>query len=170
MNIEEVSTDEQRISMQESSPQGSLGAIDHHQLTMPHSIQLEIVTPTRVIDCGQVTYLRAPSSDGLFGILGGHTRAMIALDTGPVNVTAQGQTRTFATNGGYADIRGESVQLLVETAEEAAEIDTPRAESAARRARERLRQKARDKLMDETRARAALERALVRLAVGGGSG
>ena len=139
-------------------------------MTTSPSFQLEIVTPTRVIDCGQVTYLRAPSSDGLFGILAGHTRAMMALDTGPVKVTAGGRTRTFATNGGYADIHGNNVQLLVETAEETTEIDTPRAERAAQRARERLRQKARDRAMDETRARAALRRALVRLAVGGGAG
>ena len=137
---------------------------------MPQSFQLEIVTPTRVIDCGPVTYLRAPSSDGLFGVLAGHTRAMIALDTGQLKVTAESQTRTFATNGGYADIHGNNVQLLVETAEETTEIDSPRAERAAQRARERLREKARDKTLDEARAQAALQRALVRLAVGSGGG
>ena len=135
---------------------------------MPQSFQLEIVTPTRVIDCGQVTYLRAPSQDGLFGVMAGHTRAMIGLAVGPVTVTSAGQSRRFATNGGYADIHGNNVQLLVETAEETPEIDVARAESAVQRARERLGQRAKDRSIDEVRARAALHRAVNRLALLGG--
>ena len=134
---------------------------------MPRSFQLEIVTPTRIVDCGPVTYLRAPSQDGLFGVMAGHARAMISLAVGPVTGTGAGQSRRFATNGGYADIHGNNVQLLVETAEEAGEIDVARAESAVQRAHERLEQRAKARGIDEVRARAALQRALNRLALVG---
>ncbi len=133
---------------------------------MPRSFQLEIVTPTRVIDCGPVSYLRAPSRDGLFGVMARHTRAMISLEVGEIKVVAGSQSRFYATNGGYADIHGNNVQLLVETAEEAGEIDKARAKAAAKRARERLAVRMR-KEIDDTRAEAALLRALIRLLVAG---
>lgn len=139
---------------------------------MPRSFQLEIVTPTRVIDCGPVNYLRAPSMDGLFGVMARHTRAMITLEVGEIKVVRrrspdgkEGQPRYYATNGGYADIHGNNVQLLVETAEEAGEIDVDRARSAAERARGRI--YGREAGIDEARAEAALHRALNRLGVAG---
>ena len=132
---------------------------------MPRSFQLEIVTPTRVLDLGPVNYLRAPSLDGLFGIMARHTRAMISLEVGEIKVVKGGKPQYYATNGGYADIHGNSVQLLVETAEEAGEIDSQRAKAAAERARGRI--YSREAGIDEARAEAALKRALIRLMVAG---
>ncbi len=132
---------------------------------MPESFQLEIVTPTKVIDCGPVDYLRAPSDDGLFGVLRGHTRAMISLTVGEIKVLAGAGDRFFATNGGYADIHPGSVQLLVETAEEASDIDSARAKAASSRAKERVSTRAAD--TDQARAEAALQRAVNRLNVAG---
>ncbi len=132
---------------------------------MPESFQLEIVTPTMVIDCGSVDYLRAPSDDGLFGVLSGHTRAMISLTVGEIKVLAGAGDRFFATNGGYADIHPGSVQLLVETAEEASDIDSARAKSAANRAKERVHDRTPD--IDHARAEAAMHRAVNRLNVAG---
>ncbi|MBA7631559.1 MAG: F0F1 ATP synthase subunit epsilon [Calditrichaeota bacterium] len=136
---------------------------------MPRSFQLEIVTPTRVLDLGPVNYLRAPSMDGLFGIMARHTRAMISLEVGEIKVVKEGKPQYYATNGGYADIHGNSVQLLVETAEEAKEIDVDRAKSAAERARERLAVSMR-KDIDEARAEIALKRAVSRLGIAGRRG
>ena len=133
---------------------------------MTSTFQLEIVTPTQVIDCGPVSYLRAPSLDGLFGIMARHTRAMITLDVGEIKVVVGSQPKYYATNGGYADIHGNSVQLLVETAEESGKIDVERAKSAAERARERMAVRMR-KGIDEARAEFALLRALNRLVVAG---
>jgi len=136
---------------------------------MPRSFQLEIVTPTRVLDLGPVNYLRAPSLDGLFGIMARHTRAMISLEVGEIKVVKEGKPQYYATNGGYADIHGNSVQLLVETAEEAGKIDVERARAAADRARERLAVRMR-KGIDEARAEIALKRAVSRLGIAGRRG
>ena len=134
---------------------------------MAATFQLEIVTPTQVIDCGPVDYLRAPSEDGLFGVMARHTRAMVSLDVGEIKYLKAGKVHYYATNGGYADIHGHNVQLLVETAEIAQEIDVDRAKVAEERARERLRQQARDRTINEVRAEAALQRAVNRLNVAG---
>ena len=46
---------------------------------MAKTFQLDIVTPTNVISEGQVEYLRAPSIEGLFGIMGGYAVATILM-------------------------------------------------------------------------------------------
>ena len=128
---------------------------------MSKTFQLDIVTPTNVISEGQVEYLRSPSIEGLFGIMGGHAVASILMDIGEIKVTKDGKELFYATNGGFADIRPESVMLLVETAEKVSEIDKERAEAAMKRAKEKLK----DKKADFSRAKAAINRARNRLKI-----
>ncbi len=123
---------------------------------------LEIVTPTSSIDQGDVHYIRCPGLDGSFGVLKDHASAIVALDIGEIKIVKDNGEQFLATGGGYADIQGDSVLLLVESAETANTIDKSRAEAAAERARERLHQKSG---IDEQRARAALLRAVNRLKV-----
>ena len=110
---------------------------------------------------GQVEYLRAPSTEGLFGIIGGHAVATILMDIGEIKVTKDGKEFYYATNGGFADIRPESVMLLVETAEKVSDIDIDRAEVALKRAKEQLN----DNEADLARAKASIERARNRLKI-----
>ena len=130
---------------------------------MSKTFQLDIVTPTKVISEGQVEYLRAPSTEGLFGILGGHAVATILMDIGEIKVTKAGKEFYYATNGGFADIRPESVMLLVETAENISDIDKDRAENAMKRAKDRLQ----DNETDLKRATDAIVRARNRLKIAG---
>ena len=130
---------------------------------MSKTFQLDIVTPTKVISEGQVEYLRAPSPEGLFGILGGHAIATILMDIGEIKVTKAGKEFYYATNGGFADIRPESVMLLVETAENISDIDKDRAENAMKRAKDRLQ----DNETDLKRATDAIVRARNRLKIAG---
>ncbi len=128
---------------------------------MSKTFQLDIVTPTKVISEGQVEYLRAPSTEGLFGILGGHAVATILIDIGEIKVTKEGKEFYYATNGGFADIRPENVMLLVETAEKVSDIDIDRAEVALKRAKEQLN----DNEADLARAKASIARARNRLKI-----
>ena len=130
---------------------------------MSKTFQLDIVTPTKVISEGQVEYLRAPSPEGLFGILGGHAVATILIDIGEIKVTKEGKEFYYATNGGFADIRPESVMLLVETAEKVSDIDKDRAEKAMKRAKDRFQ----DNETDLKRATDAIVRARNRLKIAG---
>ena len=128
---------------------------------MAKTFQLDIITPTNVISEGQVEYLRAPSTEGLFGIMGGHSVATILMDIGEIKVTKDGKEFYYATNGGFADIRPESVMLLVETAEKVSDIDKDRAEKAIKRAKEKLN----GKEAYLTRAQDAITRARNRLKI-----
>ena len=130
---------------------------------MAKTFQLDIITPTNVISEGQVEYLRAPSTEGLFGIMGGHSVATILMDIGEIKVTKDGKEYYYATNGGFADIRPESVMLLVETAEKVSDIDKDRAENAMKRAKDRFQ----DNENDLKRATDAIVRARNRLKIAG---
>jgi F-type H+-transporting ATPase subunit epsilon len=89
--------------------------------------QLEIVTPTKLLDEGQVEYVRCPGLDGSFGVMAYHREAIIALGVGEIKVTQNGKDHFLATSGGFAEITREKVELLLETYERTEEIDTSRA-------------------------------------------
>ena len=128
------------------------------------TFSIEIVTPTRLITEENVSYLRCPGIDGLFGVMSGHTEAIIALSVGEVKIEVGNKEKWIATSGGFVDISTEKVLLLLETAETSGEIDVNRAEAAKKRAEERIIEQGK---FDTFRAEAALIRAINRLRVSG---
>lgn len=127
-------------------------------------IQLNIVTPEKTVYEGAVQRVRAPGSEGSFGVLPGHTPLLAALQTGEVSlVEADGTSMRLAASGGFAEVRPDRVIILAETAEAAEQIDADRAQKALDRAQERIRSRQPD--VDLVRAQAALGRALNRLKV-----
>lgn len=125
------------------------------------SFQLEIVTPTKVLDEGQVEYLRCPGLDGSFAVMANHREAIIALGVGEIKVTQNGKEHFLATSGGFVEVTKEKVELLLETYELADEIDTDRASAALDRAKDRKNQTE----IDQFRNDASLQRAVNRLKV-----
>lgn len=123
---------------------------------------LEIVTPTRILEAEEVSYVRCPGTDGSFGIMASHREAVIGLDVGEIKITQGGKDSFYATSGGFAEITKEKVQLLVETVEKADEIDSGRAEASLTRAKGRV---SGTDGSDSKRAETALFRAVNRLRV-----
>ena len=128
---------------------------------MTKKFHLDIITPNGTFSIGQVDYLRAPSIDGLFGVLANHIPSIIAIGSGEIKITIEGKDEFYATSGGYADIKKENVSLVLETSEKASNIDIKRSEEAIKRANQYL--DASDKDLD--RAKKAIERAKVRISV-----
>ena len=129
---------------------------------MSKTFQLDIITPTSILNEGQVEYLRAPSIDGLFGVQSHHVSSIITIDVGEVKVVKNGgEELYFSTAGGFADIKPEGVVLLVENIEKASDIDVKRAEDAAQRAQKNLK----DTSMDLNRAKLALKKAQNRIRI-----
>ena len=130
------------------------------------SFELEIVTPERTLYAGTVSRLRAPGSDGGFGVLTGHHPMASALRPGLLIFNEDGGLeRRASISGGFAEVLQNRVTILAETAELAEDVDLTRAEQARDRARERL-SRPRNLDIDVVRAEAALERALNRLRIG----
>jgi len=128
---------------------------------MNKNFHLDIITPNGTFSIEKVEYLRAPSIDGLFGVLANHIPSIIAIGVGEIKITIDGKEQLYATSGGYADIKKESVSLVLETAEEASSIDIKRSEEAINRAKKNLK----DSNYDLDRAQEAIERAKIRISV-----
>ena len=126
------------------------------------TFNLEIVTPTQILESENVSYARCPGVDGLFGIMSGHREAIIALDLGEIKITSDNKDAYYSTSGGFVEITKNKINLLVETIEKSTDIDKDRAEASLKRAQDRL--KSNDDI-DFKRAETAMVRALNRLTI-----
>ena len=126
-------------------------------------LRLEIVTPERVVYTDEVDMVIAPASEGYVGILPHHAPLLTTLGPGVFRVKKSGVEEVLAVFGGFMDVRGDRVTVLTEDAEHAEEIDAQQAQEARDRAHQAL--QAPLSAADEARARASLQRALVRIRV-----
>jgi len=132
---------------------------------MPDGFRVRMLTPMGEVLDATVSYVRAPASDGLFGIMAGHAPMVADLAVGATRVTdTDDATRYFATTNGVVRVTDDEVLVLVEAAEEADQIDIDRAHRAFERAQHRLASTS-DAGVDISRAELALARALNRLRV-----
>jgi F-type H+-transporting ATPase subunit epsilon len=134
---------------------------------MADTIQLEIVTPERLVVNEAVDYIEIPGKTGYLGVLPGHAPLISELAAGELSYRTGSQTKRVAVAWGFAEILQTKVTILAETAEKAEEIDTARAEAAKKKAEAEL-QKA--GVEGDEEAQAALARATARLDVAGKSG
>lgn len=128
-------------------------------------LELVIVSPDGEWFRGPVERVVLPGSEGEFGVLPGHEHFLCPLRVGEVEVHNGTGFRFAAVAGGFAQVTGDEVVVMVESCEFADRIDVARAELARDRAEQGLRS-----LEDPDAARyrqyeAALERARNRLRV-----
>ena len=130
---------------------------------MAETLQLEIVTPERLVERDVVQEVQIPGKNGYLGILPGHAPLITELAVGEITYRNNGVTHHLAVAWGFAEVLPDKVTILAETAERADEIDAKRAQAAKDRAQERLKSGSTD--VDYTRAENALQRAECRLQV-----
>jgi len=112
----------------------------------------------------------APGTEGYFGVWPGHAPFLTTLGSGEVCYKTGRVEQCLAVSGGFAEVTGERVIILAETAELSEEIDVARAQRAKQRAELRLSGKSpvgMSEDIDYTRALAALARAVARLMTAG---
>ena len=134
---------------------------------MASTIRLELVTPERLVLSEEVDEVVLPGYEGEFGVLPGHTQFLAILNIGMMWYRQGGVVIKLALGGGFAEVTHDRIVVMADTAERADEIDVERAQRARDRAEARLKELSLD---DETYAKvyAELQRALVRMAAGGG--
>ena len=130
-------------------------------MALPTSIELQIVTPDKMLVKEQVDEVEIPGTEGYFGVLPGHTPMLAALAVGEMWYR-KGQERTYLSLAyGFCEVLPDRVTILAQLAERAEDIDVARAEEARKRAEQRLAQAKGD--VDYERARTALMKSLARL-------
>jgi F-type H+-transporting ATPase subunit epsilon len=135
---------------------------------MADTLQLQIVTPDRLLVREDTEQVQIPGKNGELGILPGHAPLLTELQIGEISYRAGTTMQHLAVAWGFAEVLPEKVTILAAAAERAEDIDVKRAEEAKVRAEEALRRGAAD--LDYEATLLALRRAEVRLAVAARAG
>jgi F-type H+-transporting ATPase subunit epsilon len=123
-------------------------------------MQVELVSPERVLYTGEAQMVLARTADGEIGFLPGHAPFIATLAPGRVRIVKEdGGEEVAAVHSGFVEVRDNRVIILSDVAELASQIDVER----ARRAKEAAERKEKD--ADDAEAESALRRAQTRLAV-----
>jgi F-type H+-transporting ATPase subunit epsilon len=127
-------------------------------------LELEVVTPDRLVLSESVDIVMAIGSLGEFGILPNHVPFLTPLMAGELRYRKDNKLDYMVVTGGFVEVSQNKVTVLAEAAESAREIDLDRAKRAKERAEKRM-ALAKSEAVDYIRAEAALRRALLRLKV-----
>ncbi len=130
---------------------------------MADTIQLEIVTPDRMIVSDAAEEIQIPGKSGYLGILPGHAPLITEIAVGEISYRKANETKHVAVAWGFAEVLPEKVTILAETAERPGDIDVARAQAAKERAEARIKQGGAD--LDYQREEDALRRAQTRIDV-----
>jgi F-type H+-transporting ATPase subunit epsilon len=133
---------------------------------MPDNVmQVDIVSPERILFSGQATMVITRTLDGgEIAFLPNHAPFLAALTESHTRIYEEGGTVVnVAVHGGFVEVSNNKVSVLSDVAELGDQIDVSRAQAARERAEEALR---RDQSEE---AAAALQRAEARLAAAGRS-
>jgi F-type H+-transporting ATPase subunit epsilon len=97
-------------------------------------IQLEVVTPSRLVVSEEVDEVVAPGELGEFGVLPGHVPFISLLVPGELKFIRGGVEVKMIIWGGVAEVRDNRVSIITDNVEDPATIDT----EAARREMEAI--------------------------------
>jgi F-type H+-transporting ATPase subunit epsilon len=125
---------------------------------------LEIVTPERQVFSEEVDSVVCPGIEGELGVLPHHAPLLTTLGVGELRIRRGGEEEFFAIAGGFLQVRPDKVVVMAETADMASDIDIEKAQEARREAEQALAEGF-EEPADLARARAALQRALLRIRV-----
>jgi F-type H+-transporting ATPase subunit epsilon len=102
-------------------------------------LTLEIVTPEARVYSDTIETVVIPTVEGEIGILPGHIPLLTQVEAGELRVTKNGRIEYLAVGNGFAEIDGDKVSVLAESAIDEAKIDESAVEKAQARAEEALR-------------------------------
>ncbi len=116
-----------------------------------------VITPEQVIFDGEVDMVVARIADGDIGVLVDHQPVVSTVEIGAVRINQDDERHVYATSDGFFKVSENLVQILVEEAVTAGEIDVDAAESRVEQAENELSQVS-DEDEDSDRQRKEIER------------
>lgn len=129
-------------------------------------MQLEIVTPEKIIYTGDIDELIVRTTEGEIGILPNHMNLFTKVVPGEVTIKIGGRAQFLAITGGFLEVKENKVSILADYAVQAEDIKVEKALEAQKRAEEILKKKE-EGISEEdfATAQADLRRALLELHV-----
>ena len=105
------------------------------------SLTLEIVTPEARVYSETVDTVVIPTVDGEVGILPGHVPLVTQVGAGELRATKGAATQLLVVGGGFAQVSGDKVSILADSAIEEEKIDENAVNAAMKRAEDALKLK-----------------------------
>jgi F-type H+-transporting ATPase subunit epsilon len=102
------------------------------------ALQLLVVTPERRVLEAEADEVELPGAQGYVGILPGHAPLITLLGTGVLTYRRGGSSAAYVVSAGFAEVSGDRVSVLADSAEGAGEIDAAAAERDRAKAEEDL--------------------------------
>lgn len=126
-------------------------------------MNVRVISPSSPVVNIEARSVVLPGVLGYMEILESHSAMVSELGTGRMTLAPVSKDKelNFFVAGGYVEVEGKMVTILVDTIDKPEKLDRDRAESAQKRATKRL--KSGDHSIDVARALAALRRAEERL-------
>ncbi|WP_324634083.1 ATP synthase F1 subunit epsilon [Phormidium sp. CCY1219] len=124
------------------------------------TLNLHVVTPTKVVWDAPTPEIILPTTNGQIGILPGHVSIVTFLQVGVIRVRFEKDWLPIFVMGGFAEVEADEVTVVVNGAERGDEIDCAMADSALETARESLHSA--QSRPEKTRAQQAIARARAR--------
>jgi F-type H+-transporting ATPase subunit epsilon len=125
-------------------------------------INLEIITPEKIIYKDTVDSITVPGTKGMFQVLKDHAPLMSTIEIGVITLKKNDEDKYLTTAGGTIEVLNNNVLILADSVEVIEDIDIDRAERAKSRAEENLTRK-KEEETDFVRAELALKRAINRI-------
>lgn len=126
-----------------------------------NQINLQIITPTRIVLDEMVDSAVLKTTEGDMGVLYDHEPVVTLLSYGVLRYKQEGKVNKATVMGGFAEVTKERVTILTDASELAEEIDINRAKEAKERAEGRLGKGD----YNAKRAEIALKKSLVRIKI-----
>ena len=127
-----------------------------------NQINLQIITPTRLVLDEMVDSAVLKTTEGDMGVLYDHEPVVTLLSYGVLRYKQEGKVNKATVMGGFAEVTKDRVTILTDASEISDEIDVNRAEAAKERAEGRLNKSD----YDAKRAEIAIKKSLVRIKLG----
>jgi len=106
---------------------------------MADKVQLEIVTPTKLLVTEEADMVVVPGGDGDFGVLPGHAPLLSSVRPGVIDIHENGAVKTrYFIAGGFAEVDPEKCVILADEAMTLADIDQAAAQSRLEAAQQAL--------------------------------
>jgi F-type H+-transporting ATPase subunit epsilon len=125
-------------------------------------INLEIITPEKIIYKDTVDSITVPGTKGMFQVLKDHAPLMSTIEIGVITFKKNDENKYLTTAGGTIEVLNNNVLILADSVEVIEDIDIDRAERAKTRAEENIKKKKEEEI-DFVRAELALKRAINRI-------
>jgi len=101
-------------------------------------LNVELVTPERVLLSTQAVEAIVPAHSGLLGVRAGHTPLYAALKPGALEIKCEGATLRYYVRGGFVEIGPSQVRILADEAAEPASLNPQAAQERLAKAQEKL--------------------------------